>query len=149
MVLMKKAQTEIMGLMIIVVLIVVIGLFAFRFMLMNQSSSNDEYLSIKANNLINSIKMTSICEKNMGDAIIACCNNQNFCEREACGLVKEEINRIINSSIEENFYFEAKNFEGELCFFIGSCSNGIASSINFLNSDSGNSEIQLKLCRKS
>ncbi|MBI2670943.1 hypothetical protein HYX18_03135 [Candidatus Woesearchaeota archaeon] len=142
---MKRAQTEIIGLMIVVIMLVAIALVALRFVLISNSSINvDSLLSAKANNMANSIKNANLCDGNFEQAIVACCNKENFCDRESCRLISEEISSIINSS-EESVYVEAIDAYGNKCFSVGNCISGIASSsYNFEN------EVlfRAKICRK-
>lgn len=142
---MRKAQVETFGLMIIVVMLIVIVLIALRFMLINNNStSNNEILSIKANSIANSIKNADLCNGNFEKAIVACCNNENFCDQNACELVSKEIKSIL-SSIDESSYVEAVNYKKSKCFSVGNCINGIVSNSYVLNNDV---EFKVRLCSK-
>ena len=78
---MKKGQIEMVGLLVIVVLIVIIALFAFGYMLRKGPSGVNEFNSIKANNLMNALTKTSVCEPGeiMEDIMVACCENRDMC----------------------------------------------------------------------
>ena len=103
-------------------------------------------MSVKANNLVNAIRLSSICNRHMYDAIIACCNGLDFCSRDACQLASEEVNKIIDKSLEEYVYFEAEN-QDSLCFSINSECQGISSTSNFVRNNEGEAQINLKICR--
>ena len=145
------------GLVIIVLILIVVGLLFLRFSLDSKDNLSDKsVLSVKANNLINAIRLTSICNRQMYDAIIACCNGLEFCSRDACQLANEEINKIINKSLEEYVYFEEldddnldieEENQNTLCFSINSECQGISSTSNFIRNNEGEAQINLKICR--
>ena len=140
-----KAQMESMGLVIAVVILVVVALIALRFVLVsNNPVSIDSFLSNKANNIENSIKNADLCGSRFERAIVACCNKESFCDKEACKLVSEEINEIIKNS-DELSYAEALDGDGNKCFAVGSCINGISSSDYLLEN---NILFRAKVCRK-
>ena len=143
----KNGQSEMVGLVIIVLILIVVGLLFLRFSLESKDKYSDKsMLSVKANNLINAIRLASVCNRHMYDAIIACCNGLEFCSRDACQLASEEISKIINKSLEEYVYFEAEN-KGNLCFSINSECQGISSTSNFVRNNEGEAQINLKICR--
>jgi hypothetical protein len=139
-----KAQIETMGLLIIVVIIVLVFLFVLAFMRSSDVEDNNDFYSLKANNLMNAIKKVSVCNENMEDAIKACCDGYDFCGEDACDFVEENINIIIGSSIEENYYFEAKKDEN-VCISLGNCEFGVSSSAFFMPRGY---EMSLKICEK-
>jgi hypothetical protein len=141
---MKKGQTETMGLMVIVILLVFVGLIALSFMLKSSPNNQDSFLSNKANNMANSIKNADLCSGTFEEAIVACCKKENFCETESCKLVSEQISNITGQS-DEQVYVEAKDYDGKLCFSTGACENGISSSSYVF--DNGVS-FKVVVCRK-
>jgi len=142
---MKKAQMETFGLMIVVVIILVAALIALRFLIISSSPvQNNEFLSIKANNIANSIKNADLCNSNFENAIINCCNKENFCDQDACKLVSKEIESILSYQ-DEKTYFEARNLKKDLCFGVGNCLNGITSSTYELKDGI---EVNVKVCEK-
>ncbi|MEK6973699.1 MAG: hypothetical protein AABW41_00405 [Nanoarchaeota archaeon] len=140
-----KAQMESMGLAIVVVILVVIALIALRFVLISDSpASIDSFLSNKANNIANSIKNADLCGSRFERAIIACCSKESFCDKEACKLVSDETNEIIKNG-DEPSYVEALDGNGNKCFSVGSCVNGISSSDYLLEN---NILFRVRVCRK-
>lgn len=143
---MSKAQTETMGLAIIVVLLLVIGLIALKFMIQGTPIvSQDSYLSSKANNLANSIIKANVCTGNFEQAIVACCNNEAFCNIDACSLVQSELNNL-SINVNEKITSEAFDASGRLCFSVGTCQQGINSGT--YNLENGVT-FDVKICGKS
>lgn len=142
---MKKGQTETMGLAIVVILLLVISLIALKFMIQNTPVvSQDSYLSSKANNLANSIIKANICTGNFEQAIVACCNDESFCNIDACNLVQSEINNL-SINVNEKITSEAYDSSGRLCFSTGNCEQGIRSGT--YNLDNGVT-FDVKICGK-
>jgi hypothetical protein len=141
---MKKGQTETMGLMVIVILLVFVALIALSFMIKPSSNNQDSFLSNKANNMANSIKNANLCSGTFEEAIVACCKKENFCETESCELVSEQIGNISEQS-DEQVYVEAKDYNGDLCFSVGTCENGVSSS-SYVFDDS--ISFKVFVCRK-
>lgn len=145
---MKKGQGEVVGLVIVVILIVVIGVFAMRFYISSSGQEErTEFYSVKANNLVNAIRLASVCDDDkMENAILACCNNEDFCDRSSrqnCDFIVGEIEEILGDSLEEDAVLEVKD-----CFFVGDCDFGIASSTFVISSSQGSYEMLAKVCKK-
>ena len=132
---MKKGQIEMVGLVVIVVLIVIIGLFAFGFMLRKGPTSLKEFDSIKANNLMNALV------KSKEDQMIACCG----LDRSACSELNDFIVGEVNQSIDKNFYFELKRGEVD-CYSYGNCLEGVSSSTVFIRSGNNIYNSRVMLC---
>ena len=145
MVLLKKGQSEVIGLVIIVLILIVVGLIFLKFYLSKGNSNKESISNIKANNLVNAIKSVSICNNNMADAIIACCTKKEFCGKDACQLINEEINDILEKSLEEIVYFEAKQ-QNNLCLSINNDCQGISSTENLIRNQDGDAKIRVKIC---
>ena len=147
MVSLKKGQTEIIGLVVIVLIIIFVALFFLRFYLSSSNLDTKSVNSIKANNLINAIRLASVCNGNIGDAIISCCNNDDFCGQDACNFVNQEIGKIIKNSLDpkEQIFIEAKQNQ-EVCLVINNDCEGISSTANFIRNSEGEAEIDLKFC---
>ena len=114
---MRKGQVETMGLMIIVVLILFVGIFALKFLLVSPVNNMDEpVLSIKANNLMNALSKINICDKPFNDAVVGCCDGD-------CSCLFEEVDNIINNTLENNYKIEFCDSRSS-----GSCEVGISST---------------------
>ena len=132
---MKKGQIEMVGLVIIVVLIVIVGLFAFGFMLRRSPTSLKEFDSIKANNLMNALV------KSKEELMISCCE----LDQGSCSELNDFIVGEVNQSIDKNFYFELKNDEVE-CYSYGICLEGVSSSTVFIRSRNNIYNSRVMLC---
>ena len=142
---MKKAQMETFGLMIVVVILIVAALIALRFVIIsNNPAKNNELLSIKANNIANSIKNANLCISNSENAIINCCSKENFSDQDACKLVSKEIEFILTYQ-DEKTYFEARNLKKDLCFAVGNCLSGVKSGTYELKDGI---EVSVRVCKK-
>jgi len=94
---MKRAQVEIFGLLIIVILITVIAIFALRFALYTREEM-PRSLDVIANNLLNALLKTTMCEESLSSILIKCYNNLDPCGAENC---KEHISSEIRSIISK------------------------------------------------
>ena len=148
---MKKGQMEMIGLVIVVVLIIIGGMFYITFSLRgkDKTQEQDQHLqSIQANNLVNAIVKIKICEnKSVGEAIVLCDTNKQICGENACDFVKNEIERIIQSFSNENYFFFVKRGENEV-FSFGNCDYGVSSVPYRLDVDSTSYDVVLRLCDK-
>ena len=91
---MKKAQTEMMGLVILVLLISVAAIFAIRFLLSgNEQVAPEIKLATQAANLKNSLLKMTILDKSLSDLAIDCCltNNCDFLRNEMPNLIEQVI----------------------------------------------------------
>ncbi len=143
----KKAQVDLIGLVIIVIIIILLALFGLR-LLITQPVNVDEKLSVKANNLMNAIVKVNTCNSNIEEAFISCCSSEFFCGQDACDYLSKEIPKIIGNSIEENYYIELLN-QNNKCFSHGNCVNGISSSTYIVKNNDQKYESRVKLCKKS
>ncbi len=144
-----KGQIETLGLLVIVILLVFIGIFALKFMSFDDRKVVDEsFYSVKANNLLNAIQKATVCDINMEKAIIACFEENSFCGRaDVCTFVEEEINKIIDESLEEKVSFIAEDSQyGNIGVEIVNCNNGISSVSSFIRSGYGVYELRVVLC---
>lgn len=152
---MKRAQIEIVGLVIIVVIFVFSAIIFLRiYLASNPSTSLDENLLLtqKANNLANSIKGVDTCNSNMAQAIVSCCGAEPFCGRDACSFVSGEIAKIVNLTLSgEKVSVELKDRDGKTCasYGNGKCISGfVAASPSPIKGVSGEAEIYINMCKK-
>ena len=136
----KKGQVETMGLVVILILIVLIGLFFIKYSLKDDVVSEDPYLSLKANAFLNSLSQVSIADGDFNDLVVECCDN------EPCESVKNNVTYYGEKYLDEEFYFFLdcggggiiKVPEEDPCF-------GVTSNIiTFFGID----EMYVKICRK-
>ena len=119
---MKRGQVETMGLVIIVILIIMIGLFFLIFSIRGgEEGHEDLFLSMKANNLVNSLKSMDIGESNFGSKVIDCCAGNLVAQEEVMGAVMAG-----REMIDEKMAFEIECAYGD-CPGFSECSAGITS----------------------
>ena len=107
---MRKGQSEILGFVFVVVLVLVIGMF-FIFLRLDVGRDVGRE-SLKANSLLNSILYyTSDCGKNIGELLKDCAEEKIFCN--PCETSRVEIGRILGS-LRDDFRFEARLGREEL-----------------------------------
>lgn len=118
----KKAQQEIVGLMVIVIILV----FAVLFFLM-LSSKTPELPSLKdvaeATSTLNIISKVNLCpEVTLEEAVKLCSQNLNTCNKNACELVKEESTKMLKLILKpkEAFKMSITKDESSILEF-GSC----------------------------
>ncbi|MEW6063548.1 MAG: hypothetical protein AB1571_04230, partial [Nanoarchaeota archaeon] len=107
----KRGQLEMFGLVIIVVLIAVIGLFAIKFVFLRgeEGFTAETKLGIEASNIVNAVLKANICENKDGRSIIiGCCENVDNCNRNSCDIIKSEIKGILGSIEQENKEYRLK-----------------------------------------
>lgn len=137
----KKAQVETIGLVVIVFLLVLAGVFALIFMTGKEDVKHEDlFLSMKASNLANSLTFMTIGSSDFGLKVIDCC--QGF-DVLAC----EEI-EIAGSSgldlLDESASVVVECVNGQEIIF-GECSSGINSEKIVLSSGDG---FFVRICRK-
>ena len=143
MVLLRKAQIETAGLVIIVIILAFTLIFALQFINKDKGNKlNENYLKLNADNLRSTILKTTINNCDIKDEIINCNNfNQANC-LENCDKLNSIIKEIIQASVKNNYEFDAGNIK----LVNGSCLDKdiITSSIQPLALT--DIKVSLKLC---
>ena len=135
---MSKGQADIMGLVVIVFLIVVIGMFSLFFVLRGDSmEERDVYYSVKSYNFLNAISKYSNEGFNFKDEVMSCCWYNN-CDNMLSFIEDQMV------FIEENMSINVSCMYGD-SYVIGDCLEGINSEPIVLYSGD---EIFSILCRK-
>ncbi|MEK6841375.1 MAG: hypothetical protein AABX45_02160 [Nanoarchaeota archaeon] len=112
MVLLRKAQIETVGLVIIVIILAFTLIFALQFINKDKGNKlNENYLKLNADNLRSTILKTTINNCDIKDEIINCNNfNQAIC-LENCDRLNSIIREIIQASVKNNYEFDAGNIK--------------------------------------
>src|SRR3989344_8037529 len=92
----KRGQTEMLGLVIIVILIVIGALFYVRFGILGKSGERQQkentINAIQAYNLMNAIMNVKVCGNvSIREGFALCKNNGNLCDENACTYLDNEI----------------------------------------------------------
>lgn len=139
---MKKGQTEIVGLVIIVILIVFIAIFSLTFILKSEQQ-DDDILKLKANALRSSLLKTNVCGSvTVKDEIENCIDDYYECID--CGNLQSEIVKIISGSLENEEYNFNVFSDGESFMRIGSCVDNVTA----VNQNIRNGVVEVTLCRQ-
>lgn len=120
---MRRGQVETMGLVIIVILVVMIGLFFLIFSLGgDENGTEDIFLSTKANNLVNSLSSLSMGNSDFSSEIIDCCGGNMI----SCNDVVQSASMAMEY-VDEKVSFEVECAYGGGPGSVGDCPSGITS----------------------
>jgi hypothetical protein len=140
---MKKGQVEMIGLVIIVFLIVIIGIFIIKLGALKKDNDADIYYSMKVDNLVNAIYQADVGGDTFESLAVSCCDGNTI----SCEKVNDFVDSVLDRVIEESVGFYLKDSSGFVCsgVAVGDCDEGMGSSSIFLP---GGYEIRANLCRK-
>jgi hypothetical protein len=113
----KKAQTEIIGLVIIVIILSFALIFGLQFLNKEDNKLQERYLQLNADNLRNAILKTNICKGiTIKDEIVNCENNIVSC-LENCQKLDDKIKEIVSLSVKNDyeFYINDKKIKDKGC----------------------------------
>ena len=148
---MKKAQTEIIGLVVIVTIIIIaVVLFVRLAILKPASHSPTSVESIEANNMLNALLKTTVCDISIQEAIQQCSQKINICDQEPRAYTVGKIKEILQVSLDEktDYSFIALSDNSPL-IKIENCETGISASPFSLPSRGAVYTINFKLCGKN
>jgi hypothetical protein len=101
---MKKAQTEIIGLMVIVILFIIIGTVFIAFTFRRSPENIEIRQSTKVTNLMNAIMKYTPCEtdpkKESIEGIIRICDDNDYCSMPCKTYLEKEIKSILEKSLD-------------------------------------------------
>ena len=139
---MRKGQAEMVGLMVIVILLLFIGLIFLKFYLLQPSFSPvASRQSIEAGNLLNALTHVSFQGNTFSVAVQLCANDQNTCQ-----LLEQDLTSFFQTVLlpQQHYQFTLST-EGTPLLALGLCTEGIARSSGFLESNTFY-DLSLKLC---
>ncbi len=148
---MKKAQTEMIGIVMIIILLAVIGLVFLYFALKPDEGFEELRSNIQVNNLLIAMMKTNLneCDNSIKDTIVEynrnCVNNPNgkICGDKDCNYLKTEVKEIIKKSFEK---YEFKVIvDNQEKIKIGGCVGGLASNY-IIHEDNKDFLVVLKQC---
>ncbi|MBS3143574.1 hypothetical protein J4446_01710 [Candidatus Woesearchaeota archaeon] len=139
---MKKGQTETVGLVIIVILLIFIAIFALSFSI-KPKQENDDILKLKANALRASVLKTNLCGSvSVKDELENCIDGYNECID--CGELSSEVVNIIKNSLENEKYSFTVFGNNEVFMKLGGC----VENITAVSENLGNGVVEVSLCRR-
>ncbi len=148
---MKKGQTEMIGLVIVVVILVIGALFYVKNVLEQQAPKKDAVVEVSyAGNLLNSIVNVNVCDGkySFSDGLTACYNGLNFCEKEACNYMKLETKAImglVGYKDPKKYSFWVEN-NGNTKYINNDCKFGTKVDIKVAKENDEVYQVNLKLC---
>ncbi len=121
---MRKGQTEVAGLLVIVILLIVIGMIYLRFRLAAQEDYSDIRASVEAGNLLK-----AVMRYNVGDVVIVDLLQECFEDNDRCRMFERELQQALEASLQPQLTYQytlvANNRE---LARIGACSKGMVGS---------------------
>ena len=148
----RKAQVDIIGLMIVVILIVIGGLFYIKYgVLGEKKDTRDPSLDTNyAINLLNSVLNVNVCDQKVkfGDGFVECFNGGKICEEEACGYLKIQTKEIINSVGLKDYKQYSLWIEksGETKYLANDCKTGIKADELIKTVDNDEYTVNFRIC---
>ena len=144
---MSKGQIEMIGLLIIVILIVVGGLFYVGFVVMNPKDGAESNVeSIQARNLMNAVMNIKLCDVTVKQAVVLCDSGGYVCDRNACDYIETEVPLIVGDLLDRDYAFNVVK-GGEIgVVSVGDCEYGINSPSYFFSEVGIEYEAYFKLC---
>lgn len=136
---MKRAQIEMIGLVLVVVLLLLGALFYLRFGILDKENKREASTlkGTQAFHLTNALVKVRFCDTSLEDVLIQCEEEPAlaFCGREnACAFLEQEIPKIVDPLLHKNVGVRYTFFaqKGEEAFFrlqdtFGGCITGVNS----------------------
>lgn len=147
----KKSQEEMVGFVLIIVLVAVIALV---FLAMSARKPVESYENYKVQSFLDSAMHYSIdCngEISIRELIKACYNVEMCGEKEACEVLKLEVNSMLDESFKAGkykAYILNMNVENETILNVenGNCTGSKQGAFSIVNTISGNINVELEVC---
>ncbi|MFH0936340.1 MAG: hypothetical protein V1815_01520 [Candidatus Woesearchaeota archaeon] len=120
---MKKAQTEILGIAIIIVLLLIFGVFYLKFSSNNSTLIPEMRTNVQTNNLLQALLKINIKNEPFDSLIYKC-----YSEKD-CDTLNKELPKLIALSLSnETQYKFTISADNKPFFSLGSCSSGIVAN---------------------
>ncbi|MCX6711826.1 MAG: hypothetical protein NT139_02200 [Candidatus Woesearchaeota archaeon] len=120
---MKKAQTEILGVVIIIALLLVFGIFYLKFSSNTSTLIPEMRTNIQTNNLLQALLKININNEPFDSLIYKCYSKKD------CSTLNKELPKIISLSLNNETQYKFTISENNKAFFtLGSCSSGITAN---------------------
>jgi hypothetical protein len=135
---MSKGQIDMMGLVVIVILLALIGLFSLFFVLGGGVEEENTYYSLRVYNFANALSKASIRNSNFEAEISSCCSGNG------CNILFDFVEDKFELMPENEVGFEI-NCRSGYTDFLGNCTEGTTSE--YINFGSGD-KFRTVICRK-
>lgn len=130
---MRKGQTEIIGLLVIVVLFVIIF---FLFLAFSGKNGDEMELrqSLESSNFLTAMMFytpnldSGSCGKQIRDIIEECRENKIICEEDCKEFLDDEIRNILNAGMDKPYRFTLNSGYYRFSMTKGNCNTGIVDS---------------------
>lgn len=104
----KKAQTEMLGLVIIVILIVIGALFYVRFAIFGKSGElqqkENSIMITQAYNMMNALSNIKVCNNvSIAEGFYICNHGGELCGEDACNYLDTQIDSIVKSTLYRDY----------------------------------------------
>ncbi len=145
----KKAQQEIVGLLIIIVLLVFGVLFFLMLSYKTPSLPSVKEVS-KATSMLNIMAKVTLCPNtNLEEAVKLCSQSQIACNRNACDLVKEETSKMLGLLLKpkETFKILIIDNDREVLAF-GECNGDTIVTSRKIPTQTSLIDLKLSLCKE-
>lgn len=116
---MRKSQTEMMGLVILVLLIVIGAMFYVKFGLMSNKPEPDTSLAVqRAIFVAGAVARVDVCKNiTLQQAIAYCDIKGQACGKDACVYIKEEVPKIIAAALGGEYELGTAGIAGKKFLF--------------------------------
>lgn len=154
---MKKGQTEIMGLMVIVILLVVIGSFALVFSVRKNNNSQDITQSVEVGNFLSSMMKFTPCledeERTSLEVIIKNCykDKVDYCNENCKDYIEDVVDDVLSHEVNKTkgtYLFEI-NDENNNFLQVGKCTGSRRDTDKYpIQVGSSSLLVKLWICRQ-
>ena len=149
---MKKGQIEMMGLVIVVILIVIGGLFYVRFALLGgtvEVADNSEVQVAQATNLLIALaNLRMDCgdlREQVSEVLVRCSQEGEYCGQNACDYLSQELPPILDDLPFKDYAFWVVSRD-ESFFSLGDCAVGIGSGSYTLYAQNERLHANFRIC---
>ncbi len=138
----NKGQTEIIGLIVIVILLILGGLIYLRLQTGNSRDYGELRTNVKAANLLQAMTLITLEGKQLKDHLVICKQTGD------CSILERELPKIIERSLQSNQDYLLVIMQGQdELLRLGNCTTGIASTFPVIRQGIS-FDMQLKICQK-
>ena len=145
----KKAQQEIVGLLVIIVLLVFSVLFFLMLSYNNPSLPSIKEVS-KATSILNILSKVTLCQDiSLEEVVKLCSQSQNACSKNACDLAKEETEEMLRLLLKpkETFKVIALYNDKEI-LSLGDCKGDAIATSRKIPTQTSIIDLKLSVCKE-